>query len=256
MTSAATPKRPALIAHRGYAQHFPENSIIGIEGAIQAGAQFVEVDVQMTADGVPVLLHDASLQRTAGIDQLVTDVPLDQVRTLDLNEPGRFRHTFPEVRIPTLAELVTLLKQSTVITTFVEVKPASLQQFGVTAVMNKVIDELRPDPTKFAIISFDQRAVECARGHGLRVGLVLDAHRHEQQGTVARLCPDYVFCDHRILADEPAGIWLGPWQWAVYEVGDVELARRIAGLGADFIETMAIGELLRVDPFGGACPVV
>ena len=46
---------PELVAHRGYPQHYPENTLIGIEAAITAGARFIDVDVQLSADRVPVL---------------------------------------------------------------------------------------------------------------------------------------------------------------------------------------------------------
>ena len=52
---------PELVAHRGYALHYPENTLIGIEAAIRAGARYVEVDVQLSADKVPVLFHDRTL---------------------------------------------------------------------------------------------------------------------------------------------------------------------------------------------------
>ena len=61
----ATPT-PELIAHRGWAYRYPENTLPAIAGALGAGARYVEFDVQITADGVPVLFHDSTLDRTAG----------------------------------------------------------------------------------------------------------------------------------------------------------------------------------------------
>ena len=57
---------PQLVAHRGYSLRYPENTLLAIEQAFIAGACYVECDVQLTQDGVPVLLHDNNLQRTTG----------------------------------------------------------------------------------------------------------------------------------------------------------------------------------------------
>jgi len=57
---------PKLVAHRGYARRFPENTLAAVEGAIHAGAHFVEIDVQLTSDGYPVLFHDRTTERMCG----------------------------------------------------------------------------------------------------------------------------------------------------------------------------------------------
>ena len=59
-------KTPLLVAHRGYPARFPENSLEGITAALQAGAAYVELDVQSLADGTLVLFHDPTLLRTTG----------------------------------------------------------------------------------------------------------------------------------------------------------------------------------------------
>jgi glycerophosphoryl diester phosphodiesterase len=51
-----------LIAHRGYQRHYPENSPLAIEKAIECGALFFEIDVQFSADGIPLLYHDDHLK--------------------------------------------------------------------------------------------------------------------------------------------------------------------------------------------------
>ena len=58
---------PEHVAHRGYTRHYPENTLIGIEAAIQAGARYVEVDVQLAADKTPILFHDRNLKRVCGV---------------------------------------------------------------------------------------------------------------------------------------------------------------------------------------------
>ena len=62
----ARPDPPEIVAHRGDAEHFPENSLPALEAAWRLGLRFAEFDVQLSADGVPYVIHDASLDRTTG----------------------------------------------------------------------------------------------------------------------------------------------------------------------------------------------
>ena len=62
----------ALIGHRGEPESYPENSLAGFEAVLAAGARYIETDVQLTVDGVPVLSHDASLLRITGQDRDIT----------------------------------------------------------------------------------------------------------------------------------------------------------------------------------------
>ncbi|MGI9308197.1 MAG: glycerophosphodiester phosphodiesterase family protein, partial [Gammaproteobacteria bacterium] len=58
---------PALLAHRGYQRLYPENTRESLLAAIEAGAKNIEFDVQLAGDGVPMVVHDDNLKRTAGI---------------------------------------------------------------------------------------------------------------------------------------------------------------------------------------------
>ena len=65
-----------LVAHRGYAAAWPENTEPALKAAVAAGASMLEFDVQMTRDGVPVLLHDETFARTAGDPAAVYELDL------------------------------------------------------------------------------------------------------------------------------------------------------------------------------------
>jgi glycerophosphoryl diester phosphodiesterase len=62
---------PKVIGHRGAAAYAPENTLASFREARKRGAAWVEIDVKLTADGVPIAMHDDSLKRTTGIDRLV-----------------------------------------------------------------------------------------------------------------------------------------------------------------------------------------
>lgn len=64
---------PKVVGHRGAAAYAPENTLESFREAKRRGASWVEIDVKLTADSVPILMHDASLKRTTGVDRLVAE---------------------------------------------------------------------------------------------------------------------------------------------------------------------------------------
>jgi len=235
---------PLLIAHRGYPFRYPENSAVGVQAAIDAGARFVEIDVQMSGDGAAVLLHDANCQRTAGVDRQVMDLPLARLKELNFNEDARLGSAYAQVSIPTLAEFVALVAGAPLDGAFVEVKQQSLERFGIPQVMDRVMTELRSDLQKFVVISFESAPLEYARSrHGAQIGWIVNAFSDDDRQRADLMAPQFVFCDHRKLPRSPQP-WPGPWQWTLYSIDDPDEAIRLAGWGAGLIETNAIGELL------------
>lgn len=100
-------------AHRGASGYRPENTMLAFEHAIELGATGIETDVQLTADGVPVLIHDESLLRTAGVNKYVKDVTYEQIKSLDAG--SWFNPEFNRATIPTLEELLQLAKANQII---------------------------------------------------------------------------------------------------------------------------------------------
>lgn len=237
-------KPPELIAHRGYALRYPENTLPSLRAAIEAGARYIECDVQMTKDGVPVLSHDSDLWRTARVEKSLLDMTLDDVLQVEVNEEQRLGHRFSGITIPLLGELADLLGEHPEVTGFVELKRASLQRSGIERMVDRVLEVLEPARARCVIISFDRAAVEYARQAGApAIGWVLDEWGVEQRTAAEALKPDYLFCDYRSIPDD-SELWSGPWRWALYEVIEPELALMLAAFGAHFVATFAIKEML------------
>ena len=78
---------PAVVAHRGASATHPENTLGSFEAAVEAGADVVEMDVRLTADGVPVISHDPGLAATTGHGRLVREVTLSELKRLDASVP-------------------------------------------------------------------------------------------------------------------------------------------------------------------------
>lgn len=94
------PHRPLVISHRTNEGNAPENTLLGIARAIEDGCDVVEVDVRATRDGVLVLMHDETLERTTGDPRAVLDVTHEELSALRCGAP----QGHPPQPIPTLAE--------------------------------------------------------------------------------------------------------------------------------------------------------
>ncbi|REK74195.1 glycerophosphoryl diester phosphodiesterase membrane domain-containing protein [Paenibacillus paeoniae] len=93
-----------IMAHRGYISKGPENTIEAIQGAIEAGADYVEIDVLETKDGDLAVIHDTNLKRLTGVQAQVYDLTMDELRRLEVKQ-GNFTG-----RISSLAEVMDMAR--------------------------------------------------------------------------------------------------------------------------------------------------
>lgn len=110
---------PLIIAHRGDSTHAPENTLSAFRRAVEVGADGVEFDVQLAKDGVPVVIHDYDLKRTAGRDERVADLTSRQLRESDAG--SWFAREFADEYVPSLEETLALLADFTG-TVYIELK--------------------------------------------------------------------------------------------------------------------------------------
>ncbi len=99
---------PTITCHRGYSSIAPENTLPAFQAAIDFRADYVELDVQMTSDGVIMVSHDQSLKRCTGIDKQICDMTYEEVRKLDAG--SFFSSKYAGTKIPTLQEVIDLCK--------------------------------------------------------------------------------------------------------------------------------------------------
>src|ERR1700752_3449813 len=93
-------REPLIIGHRGASAVAPENTMAAFEAAIAAGADGIEFDVRLSRDGVPVIIHDETLQRTHGLRRGVVDMTVEELRS---------------VGVPSLRDLFELMSQNDLI---------------------------------------------------------------------------------------------------------------------------------------------
>lgn len=124
---------PLIIGHRGASAVAPENTMAAFREAIAAGADGIEFDVRLTRDGVPVVIHDGSLRRTAGLSQRVADLDWSEIRRVDVGSWFTRRKslptgTFAEEMVPSLEELFELF-QSNDLKLYLEMKCDSAAEY-------------------------------------------------------------------------------------------------------------------------------
>jgi glycerophosphoryl diester phosphodiesterase len=79
---------------------------------------------------------------------------------------------------------------------------------------------------------------------GARIGWVLTSYDEAARAQAASLAPEFLFANLERLPPPPEPLWAGRWQWAIYEVRDLETARGCQVRGAEFVETMAVRSLI------------
>ncbi len=233
-----------LIAHRGWSSRYPENTLASVRGALEIGAKAVEIDVQISRDGVPFLFHDRTLQRLCGVPGSLAERSAAELERLHANDAERFGELFGREPLARLEAFVALLHASPGVQAFVELKRAALEAHGRERALDLVLPVLKPLRDQAVLISFDVPVLEAARARGdWPIGPVFDRWGLEERARAAALAPAFVFCDVDGLGDAPS-IDPACGELAVYEVADLALAQQLLARGASRIETFAVGELL------------
>jgi glycerophosphoryl diester phosphodiesterase len=244
--SISIPSLPEIVAHRGNAAEFPENTLAALSSAVELGLRHVEFDVQLTADHVPVVIHDSNLQRVGGRPDIVQALTWSQLAEMPVGEASRLGDRFAHTYAPSLAQVVDALAGWEGVTAFVEVKRASMRKFGHEPVLRRVAEVVQPLLNRCVLISFDLAAVKILRlMTGARIGWVIERYDEETRRAARDLAPEFLFGDVEMLPGVGEMLWPGQWDWAMYEVRDVATARRCQQLGARYVETMTVRDLQR-----------
>lgn len=112
-------QNPTVMAHRGLSADAPENTLYAFSDAISVGADFIELDVQQTRDGVLVVMHDSNLKRTTGVNKDIWDVDYADIQNLDAG--SWFDPAYANARIPTLEETLQFVDKRAKLD--IEIKP-------------------------------------------------------------------------------------------------------------------------------------
>ena len=133
-------KKIVVEGHRGYCAKYPENTMISFEAAMDLGVDAIEFDVWLTADKVPVVIHDGNCKRTCGVDVHVRDLTLEEVKKLSAHYEEKFGEEYigQDVQIPTLEELLKKCAEKRPdILLGVEIKEYTEENVDITVAMLK-----------------------------------------------------------------------------------------------------------------------
>jgi glycerophosphoryl diester phosphodiesterase len=233
-----------LVAHRGWQRRFPENTLPAVAGALAAGARYVEVDLQLSADRAPVLFHDDTLERICRQPGAIHQYSYAELQRFSAYEPARFGERFLGTAIAHLRELVQLLQSHADAHLFLEIKTEALQPFGNAVVYDTVVPLLQPIAARCTLISFDNAFLQYAARRGWpALGPVLNSWAEIDGAALRALPPAVVFCDTQQLpaACDPRAM---SFPLAVYEVDQPAQLQALLARGVRWVETFAIGELL------------
>ena len=93
-----------VFGHRGFSGEYPENTMLAFQKAVEAGCEGIELDVQLTKDLVPVIMHDEKVDRTTDGNGYIYDLTYAELCKLDCSYPDKFAGKFGRLQIPTLRE--------------------------------------------------------------------------------------------------------------------------------------------------------
>ena len=131
---------PWIIAHRGYRQKYPENTLAASQAAVAAGAQMIELDVMLSRDRRPVVIHDDTLERTTNGTGSVKDFTLEDLKKLDAG--SWFDPQFADQRLPELSEVLDLAGGRTRVN--IEIKAQAYEhRHPPDAIENQVVEMVR-----------------------------------------------------------------------------------------------------------------
>lgn len=154
------PDKPLIIGHRGASAHAPENTIAAFKLALEVGADGIEFDVRLTRDGVPVVIHDETLQRTGRKNLRVADLSLAEISSLEVGS-WFTRGDFAGESLPTLQDVFDLLKDNSALL-YLEMKSSSEERQALADACCRLINE-NGISERVIIESFDLPAIEIVK---------------------------------------------------------------------------------------------
>lgn len=238
MTAASA--LPRVIGHRGAAASAPENTLASFRRAHELGAAWVELDVQLSADGMPVVAHDGTLIRTANNPARIAEITLAELRAFDVGL--WFAPAFQGETIPTLEEALTLIAaQGQGVN--IELKCPSLASanyvHNLAEATAQAASRVWPKAAPLPIYSSFSRAAVAAVGRcapNWPRAWICERLPTDWRSILQELGAGGVHLDHRhlspaaVISIKAAGYWV-----ASYTVNTLERAKALWAMGVDAV---------------------
>lgn len=237
---------PRVIGHRGAAAHAPENTLESLRCAAAFGVTMVEIDVQLSKDAVPVVIHDDTLERTTTGHGPVIDLTFAELQALDAGLP--FGRPFAGERIPELAAVLGLCRELK-LGLNVEIKPSPGTDVRTTEVTLAAIRAFGPIGAPLVLSSFSVESLEAARDLApeLPRGYLLWDRPADWAEIADRLGAASINFDHERETPESIAAYKATGRPLLsYTVNTAERARELYALGVAGVFTDFPGRILRV----------
>ena len=236
MTESNTMHFPRVIGHRGAAGHAPENTLAGFRTAAALGATWVEFDVALTRDNIPVLLHDETLERTTDGTGKLAEKTYQELSGLDAG--AWFGQAFAGEPIPRLDTTVALL-DTLGLCANVEIKPTKGRARKTGEIVGRTIADKWPKSLRAPVFSsFTSEALAAARKTAPTIprGFLMHRMRRDWREQAEALDCLSIHCNHRILnADRARQIRDAGYRLLAYTVNDAKRALQLTDWGVESV---------------------
>ncbi len=223
---------PKVIGHRGAMAYAPENTLASFREARRRGAAWVEIDVKLTADGVPIVMHDDSLKRTMGVDRLVAETP---------------RAELP-ADVPTFEQAIDCFLELG-LGCNVEIKPCEGREAETGRVTVETLRRCWPAALPAPLLSsFKDESLKAALtaapefARALLIGEIGDDWRKRAEAVSAAGINTN---GKTLTAPRAVEIRKARYALSVYTINDPDVARALVGMGVDCVITDAPDVILR-----------
>ncbi len=192
--------RVQVSAHRGWSKVAPENTLPAFEKALESGADYIELDVQLTKDGELVVFHDDTIERTTDGKGFLTDYTYPELLRLSAGSWYGKEHEFDDVKIPRFTEVLDLIGDDILLN--VEIKSHG----NVRATAEKVVEILDEyDMTKSVYVtSFSYQALQRVKELNPKIKTALIAHIapstvYSQSEYIDAISVNYLFINQSVV---------------------------------------------------------
>lgn len=229
---------PRVIGHRGAATYAPENTLVSLREAKRRGAPWVEFDVKLSADGVPILMHDDSLKRTTGLDRPAAATSWAEIARLDAGAWKAAR--FAGEPVPSFEAAIACLSEEG-LGANVEIKPCSGRAAETAVATVEMLRRLWPARLPAPLLSsFHDEALAAARDAAPEFprAILIDELEDDWRQRAAAL--DVVGVNtngKKLAAARAAEIKAAGYLLGVYTINDPAAARRLVAMGVDCVIT-------------------
>lgn len=213
---------PRVIGHRGAMAYAPENTLESFREAHRRGATWVEIDVKLTADGVPIVMHDSSLKRTTGVDRLASEMRASEL------PPA----------VPTFEQAIACFGELG-LGCNVEIKPCEGREAETARVTVETLRRLWPASLPAPLLSsFKDPSLATAREAAPEFAraLLIDELKDDWRGRAEAVSAAGINTNgKRLTAVRAVEIRKAGYVLSVYTINDGDVARALVGMGVQCV---------------------